>query len=66
MRKGREEGMREGMREGKVEILLRIMQRRFGPIPDDIRQRVTSAQTVELDAWSENIFDADSPQAVFH
>ncbi|MBF0296202.1 MAG: DUF4351 domain-containing protein, partial [Magnetococcales bacterium] len=66
MRKGREEGLREGMREGRVEILLRQMQRRFGAVPDDIRQRVASAQPEELDAWIDSIFDADSLQAVFH
>jgi predicted transposase YdaD len=36
LRKGRKEGRAEGMRQ----VLLRLMERRFGPIPDEIRRNV--------------------------
>ncbi|MBF0438668.1 MAG: Rpn family recombination-promoting nuclease/putative transposase [Magnetococcales bacterium] len=56
----------EGKIEGKAEILLRLMQRRFGSIPKEVQQRVTSAHADELDVWSDNILDTDSLQALFH
>ncbi|MBF0180463.1 MAG: Rpn family recombination-promoting nuclease/putative transposase [Magnetococcales bacterium] len=63
---GRLEGKKEGIAEGKAEMLLRQMQRRFGILPEDVAKRVASAHAEQLDAWSDNILDADSVQAVFH
>ena len=44
--------------EGRAEMLLRLMSRRFGPIPDTYRQRVTDGRLEELDAWADALFDA--------
>ena len=44
--------------EGRAEMLLRLMSRRFGPIPDTYRQRVTDGSLEELDAWADTLLDA--------
>jgi len=36
----RREGQREGQYEGKREFLLRQLERRFGPLSEEIRHRV--------------------------
>ncbi|MBF0440071.1 MAG: DUF4351 domain-containing protein [Magnetococcales bacterium] len=54
----------ESKQEGKAEMLLRQMQRRFGAVPESVQKRVVSADSKELDTWSDRIFDADSAQAV--
>ncbi|MBF0293970.1 MAG: DUF4351 domain-containing protein [Magnetococcales bacterium] len=62
---GRVEGRVEGRLEGKAEMLLKQLQVRFGSVPDPVRERVSSAEIEELDAWAVKIFQADSLQTVF-
>ncbi|UEM01535.1 Rpn family recombination-promoting nuclease/putative transposase [Skermanella rosea] len=60
------EGMARGRAEGKAEILLRLLRRRFGEIPQSTFDTVHTASDDELTAWAENILDASSLDAVFH
>ncbi|MBF0182015.1 MAG: Rpn family recombination-promoting nuclease/putative transposase [Magnetococcales bacterium] len=53
------------VQEGKAELLLRMLQMRFGVLPESIRSQVTSAGSNDIDAWSDRLFQADSLQAVF-
>ena len=48
----------EGRTEGKAALLLRLMERRFGDVPEAVRARVTGASTDELDAWGEALIEA--------
>jgi hypothetical protein len=45
--------------------LLRLLGKRFGPVGDDLRQRIAEATTEQLEAWTDNILDAETPAAVF-
>ena len=38
-----EQGMQQGMQQGKAAVVLRLIERRFGPLSDDVRKRVTQA-----------------------
>ncbi|MEO5352994.1 MAG: Rpn family recombination-promoting nuclease/putative transposase [Magnetococcus sp. XQGC-1] len=62
---GRQEGFQEGLQEGKTALLLHLLQRRFGPVPEWVRVKVTSADLETLDLWTDNILDADSLQGIF-
>lgn len=62
--KGRAEGLRTGKAEGKAEMLLRMMRRRFGTVPDAVETRVRHAGAETLDAWSERLLDAATPADV--
>ncbi len=63
--KGRIEGWAGGRIEGQAELLLGLIQRRFGPVPDDVTQRIQTAQTAQLQAWSLNVLDAVTLEDVF-
>lgn len=69
LEKGRQLGMREGMEKGieKGEALLlqRQLARRFGPLPDDVLQRITHAGTAQLELWGDRVLDANTLQEVF-
>src|SRR5690606_29731431 len=52
MEKGRQEGRQEGIEQGQIELLLRQVQRRFGPIDELIIQRIRAAGTEDLETWS--------------
>jgi len=44
--------------EGQATIILRLMSRRFGPLPDAFRQKVMAGSLEELDAWADALLDA--------
>jgi len=44
---------------------LRLMQARFGPLPEGLARRVQNASEEQLDRWTERVVTAASPEAVF-
>ena len=59
------EGKAQGRAEGKAETLLRLLQRRFGPIPERARARVAVGSAAEIDTWIDALLDAQSLTEVF-
>jgi hypothetical protein len=47
-----------GRAEGKAELILRLLQRKFGVVPEAIQQRVLMAASDELDVWADRILTA--------
>ncbi|MDE0239421.1 MAG: DUF4351 domain-containing protein [bacterium] len=48
----------EGRTEGKAELLLQLMERRFGEVSETVRARVFGASTDELEAWGDALLEA--------
>ncbi|EWY42674.1 hypothetical protein N825_02050 [Skermanella stibiiresistens SB22] len=65
MAEARAEGVTLGKAEGKAEMLLRQLNRRFGPPSSEATLRVQAASVEELDRWADTIIDAPSLDAVF-
>ena len=63
--KGEVKGEARGRAEGKAETLLRLLQRRFGPVPESARARVEVGSAAEIDAWIDALLDAQSLTEVF-
>jgi hypothetical protein len=61
-----QQGEQRGRQEGEVAILLRQMESRFGPVPEEARRRVESADAETLLDWSERILTASSVDEVLH
>ncbi len=57
--------MAEGKAKGKAEALMRLLDRRFGPVPDTLRSQVAVADLVTLDRWFDRALDASTVDAVF-
>ena len=57
---GRSEGRSEGLIEGERQILLRLISRRFGPLPDWARKRVGVMQASDLERIALLVLDATS------
>jgi predicted transposase/invertase (TIGR01784 family) len=51
--------------EGKQEALMRILERRFGPLPEETRLRIVAATAGQIDAWIDRAIDAPALGAVF-
>jgi hypothetical protein len=45
--------------------LLKLLTRRFGPVPAAAEQRIRSARIDELDAWLDSVIDAPALDDVF-
>jgi hypothetical protein len=63
--KGRSEGRAEGRARGRVEMLLHLVAARFGDLPADLRARVQSGRSEDLDRWADRVFEAKSLADVF-
>jgi len=63
--KGVRQGRAEGKAEGKAEMLIRLLQRRFQPLPVEVEGRVRSASGDQLDEWSERLVDGKSLTEIF-
>ena len=60
-RNGLREGKREGRAEGMHQILLRLLNRRFGPISEEVRRKVQEIQsTRRLNTLADKILTAGS------
>ncbi len=66
---GRQEGRREGLQEGRrteaASMLARILQRRFGPVPEQIQKTIEAASLEELENWVDRALDAETLADVF-
>ena len=64
MAEGKVEGMAQGRAKGKAEMLLRLLQKRFEPVPETVQRRVLGASVEELEAWADAVLDASSIDGV--
>lgn len=63
--RGRKEGRKEGHKEGEGAALLRLLERRFGALPEAVTRRVADASTDEIEGWLDRVLDASSLEDVF-
>ena len=53
------------MQQGQVELLIRQLTHRFGPLPDEIRPRLERATPAEIETLADRILEANSLEQVF-
>lgn len=63
--KGIEQGIKQGKLEGRASTLQKLLQLKFGPLPQELEQRLFHAGEAELDVWTERVLFAELLQAVF-
>jgi Putative transposase, YhgA-like/Domain of unknown function (DUF4351) len=55
----------KGKAEGEANILVRLIERRFGDVPSHLRQRIFAADVATLEKWADRVLDARDLQAMF-
>lgn len=60
-----DQGKAEGRTEGGAKMLVRLIEKRFGAVSPQLRQRIFSADVATLEAWVERLLDAPDLQSVF-
>jgi hypothetical protein len=56
----------QGQRLGEATAVLRLIERKFGPPSDSVRERVLAADSDTLLEWLDRILVAESVDAVLH
>ena len=64
-RQWKEESRLEGRLGGESALLQKLFERRFGPLPEWVRQRLAEATGEQLEAWALEVLDADTFEGVF-
>jgi predicted transposase YdaD len=62
---GEAKGLAKGVDKGAAHVLVRLLTRRFGAVPDEARQRIDTAPLEQLEAWSDRVLDAATLDEVF-
>jgi len=64
---GIEKGLQQGLQQGEARMLLRLLDRKFGPeAAQRHRERIEAAEIEQLDAWLDRILTVDTPETIFH
>ena len=61
LEKGRQEGLEKGKQEGSAAVMLRMLQRRFGPLEADLQGRVRALSFARLERLGEALLDFQGP-----
>lgn len=62
---GLAEGRAEGHAQGRAEGVRKLLQLKFGDLPEEVNQRLFNASEAELDLWMERTLSADALDDVF-
>lgn len=59
------EGRVEGEARGEAKALIRLVEKRFGPLPADLQARVLAADAVSVETWLDRLMEASSLEVLF-
>lgn len=62
---GISQGITQGITQGSAATLLRLLARRFGPLPDHVATRLHTATPAELERWTDRLLDAPDLASLF-
>jgi flagellar biosynthesis/type III secretory pathway protein FliH len=65
LEKGLAKGLEKGRKEGAVAVLERQLTRRFGPLSETTRKKLTRASLPQLEAWGDALPEAQTLKQVF-
>lgn len=57
---GHQKGRQEGRQEGEATLILRLLQRRYGPLPTSMIDRIRSLSVSTLEALGDTILELPS------
>lgn len=55
-----EKGLEQGRRQGESEVLIRLLTRRFGPLPETALARIRRATLATLERWTDHVLTAQT------
>lgn len=55
---GIEKGIEQGVEQGERGLFLRVLVKRFGPLPQEIETRIANASSGDIEGWTLSLLDA--------
>lgn len=65
LEEGIKQGIEQGVRQGESAILVRQLSRRFGDVPENIRNQIDAASLMEIEKWADRVLTASSLEDIF-
>jgi flagellar biosynthesis/type III secretory pathway protein FliH len=62
---GIEQGIQQGLVKGESKLLRKLLERKFGPLPVNLADRLNNATEIELEQWGDAVLTENSLDAVF-
>lgn len=62
---GIEQGIEQGLVKGESKLLRKLLERKFGPLPIKVTDKLNNASAIELERWGDAVLTANSLEAVF-
>jgi hypothetical protein len=63
--KGIQQGIQQGTRQGEAALLVKLLERRFGPLPPWASERIEDAERALLEEWGLRVLEAGTLEEVF-
>jgi hypothetical protein len=63
--KGMTQGLTEGLSKGESRLLRRLLEKRFGPLPVTVEEKLEAASVQDLDSWGDAVLTAARLEDVF-
>jgi hypothetical protein len=64
LKEWKEEGRQRGIQEEKVTLLMRLLEHRFGSLPDWAVDRIQTRESATLDQWVLRVLDVKTLENV--
>jgi hypothetical protein len=61
-----QQGMQQGMQQGEAKMLIHLLVRRFGELPEETLRKIETADAGTLLQWSERVLSAQTLDEVLH
>ncbi|MBT3404472.1 MAG: DUF4351 domain-containing protein [Gammaproteobacteria bacterium] len=58
-------GMQQGIQQGEVALLVRLIEKKFGPLDLQTTQKLENATTDQLEQWASSILEANTLEELF-
>jgi hypothetical protein len=53
------------VQQGEAKALVRLLEKRFGPIPSSLHERIFTADVISIEAWLDRVVEARELLSVF-
>jgi len=62
---GTQQGLQQGMQQGEIKLLQKMLEKRFGALPLEIKQTIAQASIQQIETWSDRVLDSPTLAAIF-
>jgi hypothetical protein len=66
VQQGLQQGVQQGVQQGEATLLRRLLQKRFGQLPNWVEERLVQAKSEQLEQWSLRLLEVNTLEEIWH